>query len=260
MSEGAVVFERHDTLAVLTLSNPGRRNAIDGGMAARLADAAREITADDAVRAVLLRGEGGVFCAGGDLKGGVVASAGEDPASLLRTFYDNALSLLDVDIPCVAAVAGPAYGAGLALALTCDIRLAAGNARLAANFVRLGLHPGMASTWLLARATSLSRATELLMTGRTVDAEEAHTIGLVHELRPADGFDAAALEYAQRLAHGPTLALRLVKQTLRENTEDARAGALAREIAAQQETFQSSDLREGLVAFATRREPDFEGR
>ena len=165
----------------LVLDNPSQRNAMSDPMTASWVAAIDEIAADRSVRVVVVTGEGTAFCSGGNT--GWIASEPDAEVDYLRTrmmaFYRAWLSIQKLEVPTVAAVNGPAIGAGLCLALACDIRYAAAGARLGAPFVKLGMNPGMGATYLLPNVVGEANARELLLTGRTVDAEEARQLGLV---------------------------------------------------------------------------------
>src|SRR6478672_9027137 len=170
-----------DGVVLLTLDNPDMRNAMSDEMTASWVAAIDAIAADPSVRAVVVTGEGSAFCSGGNTSW--IASEPDASVDRLRgrmlPFYRSWLSIRSLEVPTIAAINGPAIGAGLCLALACDIRYAAASARLGAPFVRLGMHPGMAATWLLPEAVGPAAARDLLLTGRTVDADEALRLGLV---------------------------------------------------------------------------------
>jgi enoyl-CoA hydratase len=163
-------------------------------------------------------------------------------------------------VPTIAVIAGPAIGAGLCLALACDLRLAASSVTLAASFVRLGLHPGMGATWLLPRLVGPAMAAELLLTGRAVAADEALRIGLVNQVHAPDALDGAARALAAQIAGAAPLAVAQTKATLAGALERPLEDALAREADAQAIDFATADLAEALAAVATRRPPQFRGR
>src|SRR5690348_17033961 len=180
-------LDRHpDGVAVLTLDNPDQRNAMSDEMTASWVAAVEELAADPGLRAVVVTGEGSAFCSGGNT--GWIASEPEATVDELRTrmlpFYRAWLSIRRLEVPTIAAVNGHAIGAGLCLALACDIRYAAERAKLGAPFVRLGMHAGMAATHLLPDVVGEAHARDLLLTGRTVDAEEALRLGLVSRVLP----------------------------------------------------------------------------
>ena len=254
--------EHHDAVAVLTLALPDRRNAMTAELTAAWVDAVAALRADDSVRAVVVTGEGSAFCAGGDLSW--ISESPDLSVIALRErmlpFYRSWLSVRDLDIPVIAAVNGPAVGAGLCLALACDIRYAATDATFSAPFARLGMHPGMAATYLLPEAVGLARAREMLLTGRRVGAEEALAIGLVSGIyEPADLLE-EVMVIARIVAESAPIAVRLTKSALAFAGHHSIDAALDWEGLAQPVTMASADLREGLAAQSERRPPHFTGR
>jgi len=250
-----------DGVVLLTLDNPDQRNAMSGPMTDAWRRTTAELGADRDLRAVVVTGAGSAFCSGGDVSW--IAAEPEASVADLRArmlpFYRDWLSLLDLDVPTIAAVNGPAIGAGLCLALACDLRFAASDARLGAPFVRLGMHPGMGATWLLPDVVGAAHARDLLLTGRTVDADEALRIGLVSRVVEADRLLDEALEAAAAVAATAPVASRLTTRALRAGHPDLEA-ALQWEALAQPITLATADLREGLEAARGRRTPDFTGR
>jgi enoyl-CoA hydratase len=174
-------------------------------------------------------------------------------------FYPRFLTLLDVDVPVIAAINGPAIGAGLCLALMCDMRVAAEDAPMGMTFVRIGIHPGMMATALLARAVTHTWAAELLYTGRVVTGAEAHGIGLVNRSVPRESVLDEAHALAREVADNAPIALRYLKQGLRLAFREAAAQASAWESFAQPVTMATKDVKEGLKAVKERRKPDFHG-
>ena len=252
--------ERHDNVAVLTLDLPDRRNAMTAELTAAWVDAVDSLRGDPDVRAVVVTGEGSAFCAGGDL-----SWIGESPdltvvalRDRMLPFYRAWLSVRTLDVPVIAAVNGATVGAGLCLALACDLRYAAPDATFSAPFARLGMHPGMAATYLLPDVVGPARARELLLTGRRVGAEEALKIGLVNgvftDLLPN------VLDVARGIAESAPIAVRLTKAALAYAGHQSIDAALDWEGLAQPVTMASADLREGLAAQAERRAPRFTGR
>ena len=235
-----------DRVAVLTLSHPERRNALNIELSEKLADAVRTAAADDGVGAIVVTGDGPAFCAGGDLS--ELATA--DPATL-RTVYAGFLAVAECPLPTVAAVNGAAVGAGLNLALACDLRLAGPNARFDARFLPLGLHPGGGYTWMVQRALGPQAAAALTLFGDVVDAAEAARIGLVY--RVADDVVAAAVELAANAAAAPPDLVRTTKATLELTAPMAtQAQAVEVEVRAQAASVQSADFRERLAALQAR--------
>lgn len=209
-------LERDGAVAVLTLTRPDRRNAMNDAMLLEdLPAAMTELRTDDAVRAVVITGEGHDFCSGADL---VENSGWEQPdpaaaADFVRRTCEPAVRLGQLPQPTIAAVNGAAIGAGAGLAAACDIRLASSTARFRTPFVSFGIVPDFGLTYFLPRIVGYSRALEILSTCRTVDATEAERIGLVNRI--ADPVLEAALELAQGLAQMPVAAVRTTKRNLR---------------------------------------------
>lgn len=254
-------LERHDGVAVLTLADPDRRNAMSEEMTASWVAAVEELAGDRSVRTVVVTGEGTAFCSGGNT--GWIAGEPDATVDALRTrmvaFYRAWLSIRRLEVPTIAAVNGPAVGAGLCLALACDIRYAASSARLGAPFVRLGMHAGMAATHLLPNVVGEAHARELLLTGRTVDAAEALRIGLVSAVHDDARFLATVLETAAGVAATAPIASRLTKVALRGGGHPDFDTALEWEALAQPVTLATADLQEGIAAARERRPAVFEG-
>jgi enoyl-CoA hydratase len=261
MSEPLVIDRRDDGVVVLTLDVPDRRNAMTAELTEAWQAAIADLAGDRAVRCVVVTGAGSAFCSGGD-----VSWIGSEPTAAvdaLRTrmmpFYRAWLAIRDLEVPSIAAINGPAIGAGLCLALACDLRYAVPDARLSAPFTRLGMHAGMAATWLLPEAVGLPAARELLLTGRTVDGAEAAALGLINRVLPADGFLGAVLEIASAVASAAPIAIRLTKIALADGGHAGFDAALQWEGLAQPVTLATADLQEGLAAQRDRRKPRFTG-
>lgn len=262
MAEPALIVERPaDGVVLLRLNRPDRRNAMTAELTAEWTVAVRDLASDRSVRAVVVTGAGTAFCAGGDLSW--IAESPDLSVDAIRDrmlpFYRAWLAIRDLPIPTIAAVNGPAIGAGLCLALACDLRYAAAGAKLSAPFTALGMHAGMAATWLLPEAVGLPVARELLLTGRVVEAEEALRLGLVNGVHPAAELVDAALGVASRIAGNGPVAVRLTTAGLRGGGHRTIEDALAYEALAQPVTFATGDLREGLAASKARRAPRFTG-
>jgi enoyl-CoA hydratase/carnithine racemase len=256
------VTRRDDGVVILTLSLPQRRNAMTAELTSAWSSTIADLRDDRSVRAVVVTGEGTAFCAGGDL-----SWIGESPdltvdsiRDRMLPFYRTWLSIRDLEAPSIAAVNGHAIGAGLCLALACDLRYAARGAKLSAPFTQLGMHAGMAATWLLPEAVGVTRARELLLTGRALDADEAERIGLVNGVYDADALLDETLKVASRIAGAAPIATRLTKAGLRTGGHASMEDALQYEALAQPVTFATDDLREGLAATREKRKPEFRGR
>lgn len=260
MSE-PVLLSVEGHIATLTLNVPDKRNAMSAEMTDAFPAVIERLKGLDDVRAVVVTGAGTSFCAGGDLD---FLHTGEPLVWQIRekmtNFYPRFLTLLDVDVPVVAAINGPAIGAGLCLALMCDLRVAAEDAVMGMTFVRIGIHPGMQATALLSRAVTHTQAADLLYTGRTVTGAEAVSIGLVNRAVPRERVLEEARALAGDIAANGPIALRFVKQGLRLAYRDAAERASAWEGFAQPMTMVTEDVREGLRAVKERRTPEFRGR
>jgi enoyl-CoA hydratase/carnithine racemase len=214
------------------------------------------------VRAVVVTGAGSAFCSGGDTSW----VAGEPDASVDRlrsrmiAFYRAWLSIRRIEVPTNAAVNGPAIGAGLCLALACDLRYAAAGARLGVPFVRLGMHPGMAATYLLPDVVGAAHARDLLLTGRLVGADEALRLGLVNGVLPEERFLDGVLETAAQIAATAPIASRLTSVALRGGGHRDLEAALQWEALAQPVTLATADLQEGVRAAREKRRPRFTGQ
>jgi enoyl-CoA hydratase len=257
-----LVVERPSAgVALLTLDNPDMRNAMSDEMTASWVAAVAELAADRSLRAVVVTGAGSAFCSGGNTSW--IASEPDATVDELRgrmlPFYRAWLSIRSLEVPTIAAVNGAAIGAGLCLALACDLRYAVAGAKLGVPFVKLGMHAGMGGTYLLPEVVGEAQARDLLLTGRVVDADEALRIGLVSRvLEPATFLD-DVLEIADGIAATAPIASRLTKLALRDGHSDLET-ALQWEAMAQPITLATEDLQEGIRASREKRSPEFRGR
>lgn len=260
-------FTGDGTRVTLTINRPDRRNPLGlPGDADWFAAAAARINADPAVRCVVLTGAGTAFSAGGDLvamrdRTGTFAGGAADVAEgYRRDIHRMVRALWDIEVPLVAAVNGPAIGLGNDVACLADIRIAADGARFGATFLKLGLVPGDGGAWLLPRVVGMSRAAELLYTGRIIDASEALALGLVSKVVPAGELAAETGALVTAIAAQPPLALRMTKRLLRAGLTADYASVMELSAVLQADAHQTADHREALDAFFARREPRFTGR
>ena len=248
-------------VAVLTLDNPDQRNAMSEPMTTAWAAAVDDLAGDPSVRVVVVTGAGTAFCSGGDTSW----IAGEPDAGVDRLrsrmlpFYRAWLSIRRLEVPTIAAINGPAIGAGLCLALACDLRYAAAGARMGVPFVRLGLHAGMGGTFLLPEAVGAAHARDLLLTGRLVDADEALRLGLVSRVIDPARFTEEVLETAVGIAATAPIASRLTKLALADGGHRDLETGLQWEALAQPVTLATADLQEGIRAAREKRPPSFTG-
>ena len=245
----------------LVLDNPAQRNAMSDAMTDSWVRAIDALAADRDVRVVVVTGEGSAFCSGGN----PAWIAGEPDAEVdyLRTrmmaFYRAWLAIRRLEVPTIAALNGPAVGAGLCVALACDLRYAAEGAKLSVPFVKLGMNPGMAATYLLPNVVGPAHARDLLLTGRTVEAQEALRLGLVSGVFAADEFADRVQEIAEGIAGTAPIASRYTKVALRDGGHESFESAVQWEALAQPITLATADLQEGVQAAREKRTADFKG-
>ncbi|MGH6786939.1 MAG: crotonase/enoyl-CoA hydratase family protein [Novosphingobium sp.] len=262
--EPFLLSERHGAVVLATLNRPDERNAIsETAHSQEIADFCASVTRDASVRAVVLTGKGKAFCAGGNVKhmreqGGMFAGS---PFSI-RNRYRTGIQMIptalyELEVPVVAAVNGPAIGAGLDLACMCDLRVAADSAVFAESFVKLGIVPGDGGAWLLPRVIGMPRASLMTLTGDTIDAATALEYGLVNEVVPADQCVPRAMELAGRIAANPGHATRMAKRLLRDGQDMKLAPLLEMSAAFQALAHHAEDHHEAVEAFLDKRAPNF---
>jgi len=253
-----------DGIAVLTLNRPERRNALTRALLDALARVLAEVEADDEVACVVLTGAGGAFCAGGDVKD-MATEDDELPFDARvqlqrRNHHETAGRLHRMPKPTVAALPGPAAGAGLSLALACDLRYAAEGAVLTTAFARVGFAGDYGGTWFLTQLVGPAKARELYFFADRVPAAEALRLGLVNAVFPAADLESEVLGRARRLASGPRLAHRYMKENLNRALTGPLEDALDLEATLHLHTGTTEDHREAAKAFVEKREPVFRGR
>jgi 2-(1,2-epoxy-1,2-dihydrophenyl)acetyl-CoA isomerase len=249
----AVDVTRDGAVATVTLNRPDRLNALDRTTRWELISALRGVAADDAVRAVVLTGTGRAFSVGQDLA--AVEELEHADETVAGSYNPIATTIAEMPKPVVAAVNGLAVGAGMGLALACDLRLAADSASFSCAFGKVGLVPDTAVSWYLVRELGYARAFALAATGRSVPATEAHSLGLLNDVVPAAELADRALELARLLAAGPAHALALTKRQFRAVSEVSFEAALAIEARHQGDAATHPDHVEGRTAFAAKRPP-----
>jgi 2-(1,2-epoxy-1,2-dihydrophenyl)acetyl-CoA isomerase len=257
-----LLYEKDNGVANIVLNRPEKLNAFDGTMHDELYTALGEAAEDGVTRCIVLRGEGRGFSAGADLAQ-VVREADGDPdlGEYLRSTYSRLVKrIVGTDKPLIAALHGPVYGAGVGIALACDLRVAAQSATFSVAFIKIGLMPDAGVTFLLPRVVGLGRAMEMSMLGDAVDAVEAHRIGLVNKVVADDSLSEEARILADHLAAMPTLALGRIKHALYASFETDLETALEAEAEGQTFCGSTQDHKEGVTAFFEKREPRFIGR
>lgn len=246
----------------LSLNRPAQANALDVEMGEELEAALRLASREPDVRVIVLSGEGKHFSAGGDfafIEQNTLLPREQVRERMLR-FYALYLSVLEVPVPTIALVHGSAIGAGLCLALACDLRVGTRSARLGANFLRVGLHPGMGATLLLPHVVGPARAARMLCTAEVVSGESALALGLLSELVEDDALRQAGDRVAAQIAKGAPLAARRLVETSRAALRRQLPEALAREAECQADDFATEDIRTAIAAFRRGEAPVFSGR
>jgi 2-(1,2-epoxy-1,2-dihydrophenyl)acetyl-CoA isomerase len=265
MSDKLVLCERDGAVAIITLNRPKAMNALNMEMGRALADLVEGVRFDRQVRSVVITGSGRAFSAGGDLKAMMAnMDAGGDPSQFLRDLtkllHPAIIDLRLMEKPVIAAVNGPAGGAGFSLALACDLRFMAESAFFQQAYTAVGLIPDGGMTLFLARMVGLGGASELFLLNPRVDARRALQIGLVHQVVPAEELEPHSMEIARELAAGPTVALGQAKQLLNRSMIAMLEGQLEAERQTIAAVAATADHREGLAAFLGKRQPVFEGK
>ncbi len=257
-----LIVERDGGVVTVTMNRPERKNAANGTMWRELLSVFDDVAADRSARTLVLTGAGGAFCSGADLSdpSDVAGRPGDPYLVQMRALADVALRLHRLPKPTVAKVNGVAAGAGMSLAIGCDLVVASESARFSQIFARRGLSVDFGASWLLPRLIGLHRAKELAFFADILSADEAAEFGLVNRVVPDDELDAFVDGWARRLADGPTLALSMTKTMLNNSMAVSMEQALEDEARSQTANFGTRDTREALAAFVERRPPAFEGR
>ncbi|MEX2653698.1 MAG: enoyl-CoA hydratase-related protein [Acidimicrobiia bacterium] len=252
-------IEERESVRTLTINRPERRNAIPADGWTDLAEAFEAFEASDS-RVLVVRGAGGDFCAGADLGDGIEPYPIAEGTRRMKRTGAAALALHRITKPTIAVVDGVAVGAGMNMALGCDVVIASTRARFAEIFVRRGLTLDFGGSWLLPRVVGLQRAKDLALSGRIVEAEEALQIGLCLDVVEPDELDARVSTQVDRFLSGAPIAQMFAKQGIDHSWDVSFPDALSWEAQNQAICFTTSDFIEGVVSFVQKRPPDFQGR
>jgi 2-(1,2-epoxy-1,2-dihydrophenyl)acetyl-CoA isomerase len=260
--------EIDDGVAVITMNRPARRNAFSQAMVSALGEVLARAEADEAVGCVVLTGAGGAFSAGGDVKSMAAAPADRgDGLSLDARIHRQRLNqratsgrLWSMPKPTIAAVGGPAAGAGLSLALACDLRYAVPGAVLTTAFAKVAFAGDYGGTWFLTQLVGSSKAKELYYFSERLSAEDAQRLGIVNAIFPPEDFEREVMARARRLAHGPSIAYRYMKENLNRAVTGELGDCMDLEVTHHVHTGLTEDHREAAQAFTDKREPRFHGR
>ena len=267
MADECVLVEvGEDGVALVTLNRPESRNALDPDVQEALVAAVLRLDADPAVRVAILTGAGSAFSAGGNVRrmGAAASGPAERAPAEARLYYKRNIQRIPVafervEVPIVAAVNGPAMGAGCDLACMCDLRIAAEGARFAESFVKLGIIPGDGGAWLLPRVVGFAKAAEMALTGDALSASEALACGLVSRVVPDAELLPAARELAGRIAANPPHAVRMARRLLREAWNNRLDAVLELSAAMQAVAHTTADHKEAMAALREKRPPRFTG-
>jgi len=257
-----LIVDRSDGVVTVTMNRPERKNAANGKMLVELRAVFEEVEDNPDDRAMVLTGAGGAFCSGADLSdpSGPASDPSRSGLSRMRRLGDVALALHHISKPTVAKVDGFAVGAGLSLALGCDLIVCSDRAKLSMIFSKRGLALDNGASWLLPRLVGMARAKEIALFGGMWSGEEALAMGLVNRVLPLDELDGFVDGWARTLAAGPPLALSMTKTLLHASWNASMEQALEDEARCQALNFSTKDTQEAMVAFAEKREPTFKGR
>ncbi len=265
MTDGSVLYRRHDSVATLTLNRPESLNAMNEPMMAEIERILIELEADTEVRAVVLTGAGRAFSSGGDQKrrpgeGQQPFFDGDLGGALIERLNRCILRMQRLEKPIIGSINGVAAGAGMNIALATDLRIAADTARFGEVFTRVGLVPDGGGTYFLPRLVGTAKAMEMILLADIIDAQEALRIGLVNLVVPAEQLENETLKLAERLAQGPTGAYGLAKTGLYQGLGMSLEDVLNMEARNQAIAVRTPDRAEGVAAFLEKRPPRFTGR
>lgn len=257
-----VLYKKQAHIVTITLNDPERLNAMSVAMGRQFQKHMQKIKNDPSVRVVIITGAGRAFSSGGhlDMLTEKLSKSKAANEKNLKNFYRMFLSLRNIPQPVIAAINGPAIGAGLCLALACDLRYATTTARLGATFARIGLAPGMGGTWLITRLAGPVFASELLLTGKVFDAKQALRFGLINGLVEPTELMRCARSVAGEIAKNGPIALKHIKKGIQKALTGTLEELIAYEARAQAACFATGDIKEGIAAVKARRSPVFLGK
>ena len=256
-----LIYEIQDNVAILTMNRPDKRNALNAALNADLLSAFQQAQTDETIRAVVLTGAGKGFCAGADLTAVATIPSPDDIYNAIVSAYAPLMTLITtLKKPVIAAINGAAAGAGMSLALACDLQVMAHNASLMMAFSNIAFVPDAGATWFLMRQIGYSRAYQMAIEAQHITGEQCFHWGLTNKVVPEDHLLEESLTWAKHLAQRPTLALGLTKHALSFAAQNSLSATIEYEASLQRQTIVSHDFQEGVMAFMQKREPDYQGK
>ncbi|MBA3011144.1 MAG: enoyl-CoA hydratase/isomerase family protein [Proteobacteria bacterium] len=260
METAPILYEKSDKIAIITLNRPENRNSMDPETMPAFHKILEQVRQDSKLRCLIIAGSGTSFCTGADFKSGIIKKGQPFLNKVLMALYKPFLDIGKLQIPVIGAINGHAIGGDLGLALMCDIRIADSKARMGANFARLGVHSGMAISYILPRLVGLAKANELLFTGRLITGEEAASIGLVNYAVENEKVMEKSLALAHEIALCAPAAVQMMKHSIYSGLDWNPLKSAEMEAHIQSRTFEMEDAQEGICAMLEKREPDFQGK
>ncbi|QDI91651.1 enoyl-CoA hydratase [Salicibibacter halophilus] len=257
----ALQINTEEGIRTIKLNRPERMNAINDEISSGIQQAIADASSDDDVRVIVITGEGRAFCSGLDLSEMPnMFGTRHEQLDELGWVGRQALAIVNCDKPVIAAINGTAAGAGLSLALACDLRFMSGNARVTTGYIRRGLSPDAGMSYFLPRLVGQAQAAQMIFTGHNIEAEEAEHIGLVNDVFAEEEFHERVMAFAQDIAAGPPIALTFSKRLLTADADADLTKLLKQEYAYIKRCFATKDLEEGVQAFLQKRKPEFQGK
>ena len=260
MSDEAVILEVKDRIGTIKLNRPDKLNSMDTEMLPVFQEYVNQVKNNKDLRCLIITGSGNTFCVGANFRGSMTNDEGRLPHEIFMDFYRPFLTIQELEMPIIAAMNGHAIGGGFGLSLICDIRIANKDSKYGANFARLGVHSGMAISYMLPRIVGLPLANELLFTGRLISGEKAAEMGLVNYAVEADEVLHKAWELALEIEGCAPVAVRMMKRSIYTGLDWNPTHAAELEAHFQSRTFEMEDAKEGISAFLEKRKPTFYGR
>ncbi|MBL7685587.1 MAG: enoyl-CoA hydratase/isomerase family protein [Deltaproteobacteria bacterium] len=257
-----VLFQQEGPIGRIIFNNPVQLNAMTPEMADDLLPVIDQINSKPEIRVVIISGSGRAFSAGGNLQF-ILDHQNQTPEQNKKEmieFYSKFLSLRKIEVPTIAMIHGSAMGAGLCIAMICDLRYAADNAKMGVNFAKLGLSSGMGTLYSLSRLLGPTQSADLLLTGRTLPASEALQMGLLNNIFPADILENKVLEIAQQISQNAPIPLKIMKKGLQKASQMSLEEIFDYESEGQAITFATDDLKEGVKSIQEKRAPKFIGK